>query len=303
MEYFSLPNFTKSADRLTLKPNVFPEDRPTLRDSDIIRVFHGFRDMTDAIAACRYGISGKSQVGRVYSYEADNNPMGLFVATNPKAASEFGAYIIEFHARGTELEAPVWPGGTYTVQGQMAQYFGGSKAKREEARQVARQRAIDRNIEPISKSDRPELANTLMAFGENQALFIGHLNPNRIIRVWLRNERGLLFPTSRKEFLKRNEGFKFSPQSGKEAWLASHRILRVDEPFNPEKLVNGLVNRYSGKWPFEEAKRILVRALGSKSIYVMKQELLKYIWPKQLPAALRWLSREYKLFNGASGTG
>lgn len=298
MEYFSLPNFMmKSADRLTLPPNVFPEDRPTLKNSDIVRVFHGFRDMEDAVAACRYGISGKSRVGRVYSYEADNNPTGLFVATNPKAAAEFGAYIIEFHARGTELEAPVWPGGSYTVQGQMAQYFGGSKAKREEARQVARQRAVDRNIEPISKSDRPELANTLMAFGENQALFIGHLNPNRIIRVWLRNnQNGRLTNVSRQQFLANNKNFEFRGNSDKDSYLASRRVFRVDEEFDPNKLVQSLINRYGERWNFDEAKHVLVRGLGNKSVPVMKDELSRYVWPRQLPAALRWLNREYKTF-------
>jgi len=292
--YFELE---KIADRLTIAPNVYPEDRPILKDSDYVRVFHGFRDMEDAIAACRYGISGKSRVGRVYSYEADNNPTGLFVTTNPKAAAEFGEVIIEFHAKGTELEAPVWPGGSYTVQGQMAQYFGNNKAKREEARQLARQRAIERGFDPISKSDRPELANTLMAFGENQALFIGHLNPNRITRVWLRGNRGELHVLSRRDFLVKKKGHIFSQKSGKDAWQASHRAFRVDEDFNPDKLVQWLSSKYGNRWSFDEAKKILVRALGAKDLYTMKYELLKYVWPKQLPAALRWLGREYRATN------
>ena len=88
MSWYDLAKF---ADRLTLPPGKSPEERPTLKTNDVIRVFHGFRDLEDAIAACRYGISGKSRVGRVYSYEADNNPQGLFVTTGPKKASEFGA--------------------------------------------------------------------------------------------------------------------------------------------------------------------------------------------------------------------
>ena len=291
MSWYDLAKF---ADRLTLPPGRSPEERPTLKKNDVIRVFHGFRDLEDAIAACRYGLSGKSRVGRVYSYEADNNPTGLFVTTDPKKASEFGQWVIEFNANANELEAPVWPGGTYTVQGQMAQYFGGSKAKREEARQDARQKAIDRNIEPISKSDRPELANTLMAFGENQALFIGHLNPNRIVRVWVRGDRGEVYPMSRKEFLTKNKGYEFTTKSGQENWTASHRIFRVNDEFDPNKLVQGLVDRYGGKWSFDEPKKILVRALGSKDFHVMKYELLKYVWPKQLPMAIRWLGREYR---------
>lgn len=289
-------NLAKSAERFTLPPGKSPEERPTLKTNDVIRVFHGFRDLEDAIAACRYGLSGKSRVGRVYSYEADNNPTGLFVTTDPKKASEFGAWIIEFHANMNELEAPVWPSGSYTVQGQMAQYFGNSKGKREEERINARQRAVDRNIPPISQSERPELANTLLGFGESQALFIGHLNPNRIIRVWLRNnQNGQLSNTSREEFLKNNNAHEFHPnKSNREAYLASSRIFRVDEEFDPKKFVQSFVDRYGGRWSFDEAKKALIRGFGNKSIQIMKNELYRYVWPKQLPAALRWLGREYK---------
>jgi hypothetical protein len=286
----------KTADRFTLAPGRGPEERPTLQRNDVVRLFHGFRDQEDAIAACRYGISGKSRVGRVYSYEADNNPLGLFVTTDPKKASEFGAWIIEFHANMNELEAPVWPSGSYTVQGQMAQYFGQSKAKREQARMDARQKAVERNIPPIAESERPELANTLLGFGESQALFIGHLNPNRIIRVWLRNnQNGQITKVSREEFLKNNKSHSFHPsKSNREAYLASSRVFRVDEEFNPDKFIQSLSDRYSGRWTFDETKRVLVRGLGSKSVHHMKEELLRYVWPKQLPAALRWLSREYR---------
>lgn len=288
--------YKKIADRFTLPPGKSPEERPTLKTNDVIRVFHGFRDLDDAIAACRYGISGKSRVGRVYSYEADNNPKGLFVTTDPKTAAEFGRYIIEFHANMNELEAPVWPGGSYTVQGQMSQYFGQNKAKREEERIRARQRAIDRGIPPIAESERPELANTLLGFGESQALFIGHLNPNRITRVWLRNnQNGQITKTSREEFLKGNNSYEFHPnKSNREAYFASSRVFRVDEEFDSNKLIQSLVSRYGGKWTFDEAKKVLVRGLGNKNVHVMKDELLRYVWPKQLPAALRWLGKEYR---------
>ena len=295
MNWYDLIKF---ADRFTLPPGKSPEERPVLKKNDVIRVFHGFRDLEDAIAACRYGISGKSRVGRVYSYEADNNPQGLFVTTDPKKASEFGAWIIEFHTNMNELEAPVWPGGSYTVQGQMAQYFGNSKAKREEERMNARQRAVDRNIPPISQSERPELANTLLGFGESQALFVGHLNPNRIIRVWLRNnQNGQLTNISREDFLTRNKGFEFKSNSNNESTLSSRRVFRVDEEFDPNKFVQVFVDRYGGRWSFDEAKKALVRGFGNKSIQVMKNELYRYVWPKQLPAALRWLGQEYKKRN------
>lgn len=293
----------KFADRLTLPPGKSPEERPTLQKNDVIRLFHGFRDLEDAIAACRYGISGKARVGRVYSYEADNNPQGLFVTTDPKKASEFGAWIVEFHANMSELEAPVWPSGSYTVQGQMAEYFGNNKAKREEERTKARQRAVERNIPPISQSERPELANTLLGFGESQALFIGHLNPNRIIRVWLRDNRnGQLTNISRQQFLANNKNFEFKSNSSQESTLASRRVFRVDEEFDANKFVQSFVDRYDGRWSFDEAKKALVRGFGNKSVQVMKSELYRYVWPKQLPAALRWLGREYKERNNEKDT-
>ena len=286
--------YKKIADRYTLPPGKNPEERPILKKNDIIRLFHGFRDLEDAIAACRYGLSGKSRVGRAYSYEADNNPQGLFVTTDPKKASEFGAWVIEFHANMNELEAPVWPGGSYTVQGQMAQYFG-NKAKREEERMNARQKAVDKNVPPISQSERPELANTLFGFGESQALFIGHLNPNRIARVWLRNnQNGQLTKVSREEFLKRNKGFEFKGNRDNESSISSRRVFRVDEEFDPNKFVQNFVDRYGGRWSFDEAKKALVRGFGNKNIDVMKRELHRYIWPKQMPEALRWLGKEYR---------
>ena len=91
--YFELE---KIAERLTIAPNVYPEDRPVLKDSDYIRVFHGFRDMEDAIAACRYGISGKSRVGRVYSYEADNNPTDYLLQPIQKRRQSLVKLLLSF---------------------------------------------------------------------------------------------------------------------------------------------------------------------------------------------------------------
>ena len=295
MNWYELIKF---ADRFTLPPGRSAEERPLIKSNDSVRLFHGFRDLEDAISACRHGLSGKARVGRVYSYKADNNPQGLFVTTNPKTASEFGAWIIEFHAYMNELEAPVWPGGSYTVQGQMAEYFGNSKAKREEERMNARQRAVDRNIPPISQSERPELANTLLGFGESQALFVGHLNPNRITRVWLRDNRnGQLTSVSRQQFLASNKDYEFKGSANRESHLATRRVFRVDEEFDPNRFVQYFVDKYGGRWSFDEAKKALVRGFGNKSVQVMKNELYRHVWPKQLPAALRWLGQEYKKRN------
>jgi hypothetical protein len=302
-EYFNIKTLIKNADRYTIpseiptaegyKKNIYVEDRPPLKDTDVVRVFHGFRDLEDAVAACKYGLSGKSRVGRVYSYESDNNPTGLFVTTEPRIAAEFGNYIIEFNARVSELEAPVWPSGAYTVQGQMAQYFGRSKSKREEARLRDRELAKKQNIPSFSESDRPELASRLYSYGEKQALFIGHLNPNRIIRVWTRGgyKEGSQ-NISRMEFLKSHKNLEIKGRS--EAAMASQRLFKVDEEFSPDAFIERLRQKYLNRNTYEEIKDRIVRVFGRLKFHDMKFELNRYVWPKQMPAAIRWLSQEYK---------
>jgi hypothetical protein len=259
-----------------------------------VRVFHGFRDLEDAVAACRHGLSGRARASRVYSYESDNNPYGLFVTTEPRIAAEFGKYIIEFNAKVSELEAPVWPSGSYTVQGQMAQYFGGNKGKREEARLRDREIAKKQNIPSLSESDRPELASRLYSYGEKQALFVGHLNPNRIVRVWLRSNmyKEPAKNISRVEFLKMHKDLEVKGYG--EAALASRRLFKVDESFSPDVYIERLRAKYSNRDSYNEMKDRTVKVFGGMQLHDMKYELNKFLWPKQLPAAIRWLSQEYK---------
>lgn len=283
--YFNLQNFVKTAAKYTLpkykyKPRrefIYTEDKPAIKDTDILRVFHGFRDLDHAVSACRYGLSGKSRVGRVYSYEADNNPLGLFVSTDPSIAKEFGSYIIEFHAKVNELESPVWPSGSYTVQGEYAQYFGGDEKKREEAREIARKRALESNIPSITQSDRPELAAQLLQ-GELQALFVGDLTPNRITKIFDR-DTGKMY--TRNEFLKLYKTHSFTNE---EAKRAKNRLFQVNENFDPELYIQRLNKRYGGK--FKLGKNEIARALRNEDEY----GLGRHLWPKQIPAAMAWLA-------------
>ena len=80
-----------------------------LSDSDTIRVYHGAYDLGTVVQALKYGLTGDIRADRRYSYEANNNPRGLFVTPDLDVAKEFGPYIIEFHTRVSDLEAPVWP--------------------------------------------------------------------------------------------------------------------------------------------------------------------------------------------------
>lgn len=176
-----------------------------LKDTDVIRVYHGFNVFRDALDACAHGLSGKERAKRIYSYENNNNPNGLFVTADLKIAKGFTSSsdeylaVIEFHAKVSDLEAPVWPGGSYTVQGGLEQYFDNTSAEthhadREKERLAARERAKEFGQRDwsayITQSDRPELARMLYQSREQQALFIGDLNPNMIRAVWVSAKGG-----------------------------------------------------------------------------------------------------------------
>jgi hypothetical protein len=166
------------------------KDKP-LKDSDTIRVYHGFNDYQDAIMSIKFGFSGKEKAKRIYSYESNNNPYGLFVTLDFETAKKFTypkskrgiTVIMELSVKVSDLEAPVWPGGSYTVQGQMSEYWKDGKDRYVNGTLKARKRASESKYPFISDSDRPELAETLMG-SENQALYMGDINPNMIKNVF-----------------------------------------------------------------------------------------------------------------------
>ena len=161
---------------------ILPDQSPLL-DRDTIRLYHGSSDLATIILALTRGLSGDGHAMRRYSYEANNNPKGLFVTPDLKTAKEFGDYILEIHARVSDLEAPVWPGGAYTVQGGYSELFNDPE-EREQERLKQRHRFKDHEFDYIRDSDRPELAASLMLSGETQALFTGDLNSNSVRAVW-----------------------------------------------------------------------------------------------------------------------
>mgnify|MGYP000055188431 CR=1 FL=1 len=155
-----------------------------LSDSDTIRVYHGAYDLGTVVQALKYGLTGDIRADRRYSYEANNNPRGLFVTPDLDVAKEFGPYIIEFHTRVGDLEAPVWPGGSFTVQGQISPTF--SDEEEREAERIAQKERISKDAaKHIMQSDSPDVAFWLMDAGESQALFRGDLNRNSIRAVWV----------------------------------------------------------------------------------------------------------------------
>lgn len=163
------------------------DHKSPLSDSDTIRVYHGTSDPNFLLTAVTKGLSGGMRANRRYSYEANNNPKGLFVTPDLKTAKDFGSYIIEFHTRVRDLESPVWPNGTFTGQGQMSGVFG-DDADREQERIRQRMNWSESEFEFVRNSSRPEVAAMLLVSGERQALFTGDLNRNSIRAVWVSSD-------------------------------------------------------------------------------------------------------------------
>lgn len=128
-----------------------------LRDNDTVRVYHGTSTIEVVVSAIQNGSSGDTRADGRYSYESNNNPKGLFVTPDLRTAKEFGNLIIEFHTKVHDLESPVWPNGTFTVQGGMTGIFN-DQQERELERMRQRNRFSNDEMEYIRNSDRPELA-------------------------------------------------------------------------------------------------------------------------------------------------
>ena len=247
-----------------------PNEAP-LRDNETITVYHGFSDETDAYEAITKGISGKMRAKRIYSYENNNNPYGLFVAPDIKTAREFAhsGFIIEFNCKVSQLEAPVWPGGSFTTQGQMAMYFN-SEDEREAERIHARN---DYKAEPhefINKADRPEVAGMLSMTNERQALFTGDLNPNMIRAVWYKPRGSYTFERlSIKEALKKfNMKYVDIDNSGRH----NHKIQKPNDDFSLEMLKNLLSSHGLDPESYEHILHTMFRT----------GDINEYFWPKQV---------------------
>jgi hypothetical protein len=283
------------------------DDQQPLKKGDTVRVFHGFNNYNDAILAVKYGLSGAQKVPRVYSYESDNNPKGLFVTGKFKTAASFaGSYkygvIIEFTADYSELEAPVWPGGSWTGYGGYSQYFGwGPEGRRGRAK--ARKDAEDNarsdkyNPEWVTLSDNPHLADMMLNKGETQALFIGHLNPNRITTVYVKVyenhiANGDWIKLSSNEFLEKY-GNDIDPKHKNEN---RDKVFAPDEDFNPELFKERLGAKYNKTLNFDDVfGRMWKHIKTDKHKQMMfNQYFDMYVWPKQKPGLFNWLKRTYK---------
>tara|TARA_R110002110_G_scaffold248495_5_gene464683 strand:+ start:9137 stop:10063 length:927 start_codon:yes stop_codon:yes gene_type:complete len=272
---------------------------------DTIRVYHGFRDTRDALDAAKVGMSGKQRASRVYSYESNNNPKGLFVSSSIKDTKEFtGAYeeisvIAEIHAPESELEIPVWPGGSYTGQGGMSEYWSNDSEENNNQRKDAQAKKIQwildqakkQRLDWVLESDRPDLAWFLQMGGENQALFTGDLNPNSIRAFWVRGKGESGYQSindsfsriSRKEFINKIKS-NYTPKSLKRDYYdktGRKKIFMPREKFNVEKLLDG-IGREDRDFALDTVQRL---ARGGND---PEEMLNSYLWPYQMGDAKIW---------------
>lgn len=301
----------------------YPEDISPIQQGEQFRVYHGFYNPDDAVNIAKHGTSGKLRAKRVYSYESENNPKGLFVTLDKnKIASRFAGgqkvgVIMEFIANESDLKPPVWPGGGYTTQGQMAQYFyqdaRGSRLARNAKIQDDEEEARKSPYPSVSQSHRPGLAQTLFG-SEMQALFVGDLNPDSIVKFWIQEpEEGVDYrvttsewkPISREEFIEKFDTDKKAQYSDN----AKYRTLSPEDDFNWQKSAEWYNNKYGAMDHKEQIRseedfyRTFIGALvHGKMIDALRSprefERLfdNYFWPKQIPQLYQWTKKMYRKY-------
>ena len=270
----SFSEFYKIQEARVINAN---DQKVPLKDNETIRVYHAFNNPQDLYDILKYGTSGKLRAKRIYSYEANNNPKGFFVSIDFKTVKGFGQYIMELHTRVSDLEAPVWPSGSYTVQGEYSKYWD-AETPREKGTEAAREKAKQSKEDYIRNSDRPELADSLYNNYEKQALFVGELDANSIRAIWVNKDmkKDGRYSTydrmSVKEFLKTHPS---KPSS-------EHRfkIFTPREEFD----VDVMLKRFNQRFDRMSTDDILT---GLK--YVDDQGLAVHFWPKQMAAVKKFI--------------
>ena len=289
-----------------------------IKNDDRIRVFHGCELKTACDIAIN-GTSGKSYHPRQYSYESGMNPLGIFVTTDFETAKKFGTAnsgmaIIEFTAKASDLESPIWNGkDSYFGQGTMPIPFKNQDERNAQKMQY-RQNALntkddyyfddkhkrrDISMNHIRQSDKPEMADRIFNNPEHQALFMGDLNPNMIKRIWvnLKQEDGYVHsdksyhPMTVKEFIKQ---FKDKEWHDGRDYRGNERYVKIrkEKLFSPAETVKSfddLIDRlYQKNKKYYKDRNEAAKALqysgmlqnppADSAYNTIKREL----WPKQI---------------------
>lgn len=308
-------NFSKWLESLHSYDDPDNEKLQPLKANDTFRVFHGFYSFQDAYRAAIYGLTGREFADRRYSYESDNNPYGLFVTLSLKKAAYFVSgvsdqVIMEFIANEVDLESPVWPGGSYTVQGQMAQYFGhGRKGKlaRNQRKKDAEEdtnkflQKYPNDFQHVRQSDKKYKANVLLNSTEYQALFVGDLNPKDIAAFHVK-AKGSRYDMpfdrlTREQFLQKYNDYKDEPPEwNKFNWNypPDNRVFQPNEEFDGNKFLQGMAKRYS----HDEIDKILSSVWNMVAVRKDKKnrfmDLFKnFLWPKQYSKAMLFMKNRY----------
>jgi hypothetical protein len=258
-----------------------------LKDNYTITVYHGLNNARDLSGFLKYGTTGKMRAGRIYSYEADNNPYGLFVTIDLKVAKKFARdYIIEFHTKVSDLEAPVWPSGGFTIQGQESKSWN-SQEERKERQLKNREELRNSKDKFISLSDRPELAETLYLNSEHQALFTGDLNSNSIKAIWKREYKGNYTRYERKSFLEKfgsnieKEGYKTERNE-----MGQQKLLRPRDKVTIDNFLLGMKRHPLYNKMFENKPQEFLNLL-KKSIKGKYEEYPTFVWPHQIDDTIK----------------
>jgi hypothetical protein len=270
-----------------------------LKDSDTIRVYHGFNNNIHALQAIQYGLTGKDRAKRIYGYESGNNPYGLFVSVDFDTAKKFGSIIIEFQCKVSDLEAPVWKGGSYFVQGQKTQSF--AEGEREEERMRKRDIHSKSKRDVISKSDRPELAETIFDNPERQALYIGDLNPNMIRAIWthenkLLNRRinGDYERMNKREFMEKYGNDILNgidnDDYGKSIYVddfmrTKSKLFKPNDDFNIDIAMKKLKKKFLRKKRFDSGDSSITDISNEEVIEMFSKDeriMNLYLYPKQI---------------------
>lgn len=300
-----------------LEMGTYPDDIDPIKEGEEFRVYHGFYSYADAINIALHGTSGGMRAKRVYSYESENNPRGIFVTLDRKTAQKNFAggsqpTVMQFVANENELKPPTWPGGGYTVQGQMAQYFyqhpKGERMGRIEAMKRAKEDALQSRYDAISKSHRPELANTLFG-SEMQALFIGHLEPDRIEGFWVqRQQKDYRSIDDPWEFIERDVFLKefgedFDYKSAADDY-SRYRMFTPNQDFSWEGVAEYMSDQYRN-YELSSEQEVYDQVVGALMSNDFKKDMQRanfearfsqYFWPKQLPQLYNWVKKMYRKY-------